>query len=394
WAPLMDRFAPKFLGRRRGWILISQVALALGLVGMAISAPEDGPTLIAVFAVFVAFASASQDIVIDAYSTDVLEPHERAAGASAKVMGYRFAMLVSATVTALVGDWVSWRAGYLVMAALMASAVLATLWAPRAPVVSAPRSLADAISKPLTEFFTRKRAVWLLVLVVVYKLTDAFAGTLFQAFLRQELGFSPTEIALINKNGGFAALLAGLAIGGIIMARIGLFRSLFLFGVLQALSNLVFMALAETAYDPLLATNLMWHQHHAGGLASGAFYAIAEVGKDYPLMVVSIVVENITGGMGTAVFVAFLMSLCDTRFTATQYALLSSLSSVGRTLIAPTAGPIVAATSWTTFFLITTLVAIPGLVLLLWLKPQIVGLDRRRPREVAPEPTPNPQPSS
>ncbi len=179
WSPLMDRFVPPFLGRRRGWMLVTQVALIGGLCGMALTSPMKGPLALAVFALFVAFASASQDVVIDAYSTDVLHEEERGFGAAVKVMGYRFAMLVAGGVAAIIGDVAGWPAAYLSMAGFMSVGVVATLLAPRPEItVAPPRTLATAVVEPLRELFSRRAALWVILAVVLYKFGDAFAGSL------------------------------------------------------------------------------------------------------------------------------------------------------------------------------------------------------------------------
>jgi len=345
WAPLLDRFVPPWLGRRRGWMLLTQLATIGGLLGMAASPPSVAPWLLAAFALLVAVASASQDIVLDAYRTDVLHDRERGFGAAVFVMGYRVAMLTAGGVAAVLGDHVGWSAAYLAMAAVMGVGILGTLVAPPPAFVDRPpRTLADAVVAPLRELFSRKAALWIVLAVILYKFGDAFAGTLFSAFLKKELGFSPTDIGIVRKSVGFASVMGGMLLGGLLMARLGLYRALLLFGVLQAASNGVFMALAEA-------------------------------GHDYPLMVASVAVENVTGGMGTAAFVAFLMALCDHRFTATQYALLSAVAALGRVVIGPLAGPAVEAMGWTAFFALTIAVALPGLALLVMLRRTIRGLE-------------------
>ncbi|TNF31425.1 MAG: MFS transporter [Deltaproteobacteria bacterium] len=345
WAPALDRFTPPFLGRRRGWALITQVAVAAGLVGMALTSPATGPAAVAIFALVVAFASASQDIVLDAYKTDVLHDRERGFGAAVFVTGYRLAMMVAGGVCAVLADELGWSAAYLAMAGLMGVGILATLAAPvpeYAP--KPPRSLGAAVVEPLVELFSRKAAIWILLAVVLYKVGDAFAAGLFTAFLKKELQFSPTEIGIVRKSVGFFATTGGILVAGIVMTRLGLWRSLLAFGVFQAASNVIFMVLAEA-------------------------------GHDYALMVTSVAVENVTSGMGTAAFVAFLMALCDHRYTATQYALLSSLAYLGRVVIAPLSGPAVEAVGWTSFFGLSIVAALPGLALLVVLRRNIRALE-------------------
>jgi PAT family beta-lactamase induction signal transducer AmpG len=349
WSPLMDRYTPPFLGRRRGWLLLTQLALAGAIAFMGTLSPRDSIWLLGATALAVAFLSASQDIVFDALRADSLAPEERGAGAAVSVFGYRIAMLVSGAGALILADqWLGWEATYWLMAALMAVGMIAT-WRVVEPEPSgaAPRTLADAVAKPFAEFFSRRGAVALLALVVLYKLGDAFAGNLTTAFLLRGPGFSLTEVGAVNKGLGLAATIAGALAGGALMAGLRLYRALLLFGVLQAVTNLGFMLLA------------------------GA-------GRDYGLMVAVVGLENLAGGMGTAAYVALLMALCDRRFSATQYALLSALSAVGRVYVGPAAGHLVDALDWGGFFLFTFAIALPGLALLAALRGRIEALDARR----------------
>lgn len=337
WAPLLDRFAPPLFGRRRGWILLAQIALLVTIGFMGTLSPRDTPWLLGGTALVVAFLSASQDIVIDAYRTDVLHETERGAGAAISVMGYRIAMLVSGGLALVLADQVlGWRGMYMLMGALMVVGMVATWFAPEPEDAGrAPASLGAAFVDPLREFLSRNGAWLLLLLIVLYKLGDAFAGTLTTAFLIRGVGFSATDVGAIYKALGLAATITGALAGGAWMAGLGLYRALMIFGVLQAVTNLGFMALAMA-------------------------------GKSYALMIAVVAAENLCGGMGTAAFVALLMSLCNHRFSATQYALLSALAAVGRVYVGPASGYLVVALGWAPFFLFTFLIALPGLWLL-WL---------------------------
>lgn len=334
WAPAMDRFAPPWLGRRRGWMLAAQVVLFAGIGTMALMAPERAPWLLGALALGVAFVSASQDIVFDAYRTDVLRPPERGLGAGVSVTGYRIGMLVSGALALILSDQIGWQATYLLMAGCMGLAVLTTLASPEPAVaVVPPRTLIEAVSGPMREFFSRPAALWFLLLIGLYKIGDAFAGSLTTAFLLRGVDFTPTEVGIVYKGMGLAATILGALVGGALMTRLGLFPSLLAFGVLQAVSNLAFMLLAWT-------------------------------GKSYPVMVGAVAFENLSGGMGTAAFVALLMALCDHRYTATQYALLSAAGAVGRVFVGPPSGFLVQGAGWVTFFFLTFLAALPGLWLL------------------------------
>ncbi len=346
WAPLMDRFSIPFLGRRRGWLVVTQGALLAIIAWMGTLAPGQSPWLLASLALATAFLSASQDIVFDAYRTDVLEAEERGAGAAVSVLGYRIAMLVSGGLALILADsWLGWTGTYWLMAALMLVGV-AAVWAAEEPAAPprAPHTLEEAVREPLAEFFQRDGAWVLLLVIVLYKLGDAFAGTLSTAFLIRGPGFSLTEVGLVNKWLGVAATILGALAGGALMARLKLYKSLLLFGVLQAVTNLGYMLLAMS-------------------------------GKSYALMVAAVAAENLCGGMGTAAFVALLMAMCERRYSATQYALLSALASLGRVYVGPAAGVMANSLGWPEFFFFTFLFALPGVAMLVWQRRRIEAID-------------------
>jgi PAT family beta-lactamase induction signal transducer AmpG len=348
WAPVVDRYAPPILGRRRGWMALMQLALAASIATMGLFTPDRALLTLALLAVMVAFLSATQDIAFDAYSTDVLHKDERGAGAAVKVLGYRLAMLVSGGLALILADsWLGWGNMYVLMGGLMAVAVLATLWAPEPErPAPPPRTLVQAVAAPLREFFTRRGALALLVLIVLYKLGDAFAGALSTTFLLRGAGFTPTEVGTVNKVLGLAATVVGALAGGAIMSRLGLYRALMLFGVLQAVSNL-------------------------------GYWLVAVQPGNLPLMAAAVGMENLCGGLGTAAFVALLMALCRQEFSATQFALLSALSAVGRTYLAGPLTPLlVEHLGWPAFFLATVVIALPGLVLLHLWRREIDALDQ------------------
>src|SRR3546814_159118 len=250
-APLVDRYAPPLLGRRRSWIFLTQLLLAASIAGMGLFSPGDKLGLMAALAVLVAFLSATQDIAFDAYSTDVLRKEERAAGAAIKVLGYRLAMIVSGGLALVLADqWLGWSNMYFLMGGFMAVCAIATILAPEPEVVArAPRTLTLAVVEPLVEFFKRRGAITILLLIILYKLGDAFAGALSTTFLLRGAGFSVSEVGTINKVFGLAATIVGALAGGAIMARLGLSRSLLLFGLMQAVSNFGYWVLAVTPPD-------------------------------------------------------------------------------------------------------------------------------------------------
>mgnify|MGYP003460611738 FL=1 len=333
WAPVMDRIVPPWLGHRRGWMIVTQTGLALALTLMAFIGPGSGAQIFAALALGVAFLSASQDIVFDAYRTDLLKPDERGLGAATWVMGYRIAMMASGSLTLIVAARLGWSSAYLCMAGLMALGIVTILMIPEPEAArAAPQSMSEAVWGPLSEFLSRPMALALLGLIVLYKLGDAFAGALTTSFLLRGMAFSSEDIGLVRAF-GIGATILGAFIGGGMMPQLGLFRSLMVFGVLQALSNLSFLWLA-------------W------------------VGKSYAVMAFAVGFENLTGGMGTAAFVALVMSLCNHRYTATQFALLSSVEALGRVFLGWPAAKLVGLAGWGPFFFVTFLAALPGLWLL------------------------------
>ena len=340
WAPLMDRVVPPWLGRRRGWMLMMQLGVALGLAAMAVTGPGDRPEILGMLALVVAFFSASLDIVFDAYRTDLLLRPERGFGAAVWVNGYRCALLLASAGALLLADHIGWQNTYLLLAALMATGVVTILVSPEPhEPTAAPASLAEAVGGPLKELFARPGVLGLLALIVLYKVGDAVAASLQTAFLIGGMGFSVSEVGYVKGLGLVATLIGALA-GGVAMAKLGMVRSLLLFGVLQAVSNLGFMWLA-------------W------------------MGKSYAVLTTSILVENVTGGMGTAAFVALIMSLCDHRYTATQFALLSSLEALGRVFSGRPSADLVELVGWTQFFFWSFLIALPGIWLVWVLRVQL-----------------------
>jgi len=344
WSPFMDRFVPPWLGRRRGWMFGTQLILMLAIGAMGFASPRHALWALAALSLIVAFTSASQDIVVDAYRTDLLHEKERGAGAALSVFGYRIAMLVSGALALILSDRIGWQSTYLLMAACMMIGIISSLSGPEPEKeIVPPKTLSEAVVGPLKDYFSRPSAVMILLLIVLYKLGDAYAGTMTTPFLIRGIGFSATDVGTVNKGFGLAALLIGAMFGGTLMVRLGLYRSLLFFGMLQAVSNLSFMLLA-------------W------------------AGKNYAVMIFAVGFENLTGGMGTAAFVSLLMTLCSHRFSATQYALLSSLASLGRTVIAPSSGYLVSSIGWATFFLVTAATALPGLWMIVHLKKEVEGI--------------------
>jgi PAT family beta-lactamase induction signal transducer AmpG len=344
WAPAFDHIrlpALGRLGRRRSWALLIQALLLAAIWVMGQSDPARDLMTTALLAAVVAFLSASQDIVIDAYRIELLTPEEQAAGAAATQWGYRFGLLASGAGALYAAQHAGWSTAYTIMAALMLVGMATVLLTPEPRVTrTAPRrsvaaTLRSAVVEPFADFMRRSGWVAVLVFIVLYKLGDAMAGTMANPFYL-DLGFSKDEIAAISKIFGLVATLAGVAAGGALAARLGLLRALLLCGVLQMLSNLTYALQAAVGHEPML-------------------------------LAATIFTENFTGGMGSAAFVAYLSNLCNTSFTATQYALFSSLAAVPTRFLSAPAGWIVDQTAWIPFFLITTAAALPGILMILWL---------------------------
>ena len=297
WSPFLDRFSLPFLNRRTGWIAFFQLTLVVSIAVLGFSDPHSRPWQCALFALIVAFCSASQDIVIDAYRADLLSTEERGPGAGVTVMGARIALIISGGVAISLAETWSWSSVYLLMASLMGIGLVTSFFAPAPTAVnSTPKSISEAVVLPFLNFFKRPGAFWLLALVVAYKLGDAVAGEMTTPFLFQ-IGFSKLDVGAVNKTMGMAMTIVGALIGGAVTSKIGVTKSLWTFGIFQMASNFVFIPLTF-------------------------------VGKHYWFMVSAVGVENICGGLGTAAFTAYLMSLTSRSFSATQYALLSSVMAL------------------------------------------------------------------
>lgn len=333
WSPLFDRYVTPFLGPRRGWVLILQLLLVVGLGIMGTIHPVSHTAVLAATALVVAFLSASQDIVIDAYRTEVLRPEERGPGASAYTVGARLALLISGAGALILADHMPWRVVYGVMAAGLAIGMFGTFWGPEPErIITHPRTLKAAVTEPLLEFFRRQGGVAIFFFVILYKFGDAFSVALATPFFL-EVGFTKTQIGTVFKGMGMIATIVGAVVGGGIVTKLGIHRSLWVFGVLQALSNLGYMA-------------------------------IASVGNNFSLLMGVIGFDQLCAGLGGAAFTAFLMAVCNVRFTATQFALLTSATALARTTVGAPAGYVVAACGWPMFFIISMLVALPALALL------------------------------
>ncbi len=338
WAPVMDRFTLPFLGRRRGWMLIAQIALIFSIAGLGLTSPGENPWMVALAAFVVTFFSASQDIVVDAYRREDLADEELGLGSSFYVNGYRVGMLLASGGGLIMADHMPFSMVYMIMAACMIPGVLTTLLTPEPALpMGTPRNMKEAVIDPLVEYFTRKGALWILAFILLYKMGDTMASAMTTPFYL-DIGFSKTEIGTVVKLFGFWATIIGSLIGGLMMLRLGINRSLWIFGFLQAVST-------------------------------AGFALLAKIGPVVPALAGVIAFENLSSGMGTAAYVAFMASITNKKFTATQYALLSSLMGIPRVFASAPTGFFVKHLGWAEFFIACALIAIPGMLLLLKFAP-------------------------
>ena len=338
WAPFLDRFTLPFLGRRRGWLLVAQVALIFSIVGLGSTDPGNNPWVVAFAAFLVTFFSASQDIVVDAYRREDLTDEELGLGSSLYVNGYRVGMLLASGGGLIMADHIPFSMVYMIMAACILPGVLTTLLAPEPEITfGKPKTIKEAAVDPLVEYFKRHGALWILAFILLYKIGDTMASAMTTPFYL-DIGFSKTEIGTIVKLFGFWATIAGTLIGGVLMLRLGINRSVWVFGFLQAIST-------------------------------ACFAILARIGHSVPVLSGVIAFENLSSGMGTAAYMAFMASITNKRFTATQYALLTSLMGVPRVLASAPTGFLAKNLGWGSFFIACTLIAIPGMLLLLKFAP-------------------------
>lgn len=337
WAPLLDRFHLPFLGRRRGWLIVVQLALFASIAVLSRIEPLENLKVTIVLAFLIAFFSATQDTLVDAFRRESLRDEEMGLGSSVYQMGYRIAMWLTGGFALVLAGQLSWNTAYLIMSFLMAVGVISTLWADEPPESqAAPKTMKEAVVAPLSEFFSRRSALLFLLFILLYKVGDAMAGNMLGKFY-VDLQFTPEEVGVIAKTMGPISAMAGTFIGGILILRLGIQKSLFGFGILQALSTLSFAILHQLG-------------HSLVGLTAVVFF------------------EDFSAGMGSAAFMAFMAVLTNRAFTATQFALLTSLMAVPRTLISSVTGYLVDGLGWTGFFVFCAAVAIPGLLLLVVIK--------------------------
>ncbi|MDG2106020.1 MAG: AmpG family muropeptide MFS transporter [Gammaproteobacteria bacterium] len=341
WAPIFDRYVISKLGRRRGWILITQVLLIFSIIGLGMTSPAMNAANVALLAIFVTFFSASQDIVIDAYRRESLSDNEQVLGASSYVLGYRIGMLSAGAGGLILADLMSYQFVYLIMALVMIGGVLITLIADEPVNFSEPSTFLDAVRNPFVEFFKRHGdsinnnisiPILILLFILLYKIGDTMAHSLSTNFYL-EMGYTKTEIGTVVKVFGLIATLAGAFIGGLLSIKIGLYKSLVSFGIFQAIATLGFVVLAISTKSLMLLASV-------------------------------ITLENLAAGMGYTAYLAFIANMTNKQFTATQFALMTAIMSLPRTLFSGSSGFLVEILGWEYYFIFCSLIAFPALIIL------------------------------
>ena len=342
WAPIFDRYIINALGRRRGWLIVSQVALIVSIIGLGMTNPSLSAFNVAVLALLVTFFSASQDIIIDAYRRESLLDEEQTLGASAYVLGYRIGALAAGAGGLILADYISYQLVYMFMAIIMLIGVSATIIADEPLQEDEPKSLKDAVINPFTEFFNRKgykSAILILLFVLLYKVGDTMAHSLSTNFYL-DIGFTKSQIGTVVKIFGLVATLIGAFLGGLISLRIGLYKSLIIFGLFQAIATL-------------------------------GFSVLAALGNYISLLMIVISLENLAAGMGYTAYLAFIANMTNKEFTATQFALMTALMSIPRTFFSGSSGYLVEMMDWQMYFIFCSLIAIPALIILMKIKRDI-----------------------
>lgn len=348
WAPLLDRYPLRLLGRRRGWILVMQLALASAIALLALQNPAAALMPIAVCALLIVFFSATQDIVIDAYRTDVTTPPERGLAAAANNLGYRAAAWLAFAFALVMADTLGWRPALLLVGGVMAAFSVATWLSPEPHYQEAPpRTLAESLLLPLRELLGSPGALALIVLIMMFKIGDAFALKFFTPFM-MDVGFTKTEIGLVAKSVMTTGTIVGAVLGGLWMVKLGLLRSMLFFGVLQTASNL-------------------------------SYWLLAVVGKNYALMITAVAIDNLASGMGNVASVALIMAMCHARFSAFQYALLSAFALLPRYGLGGPAGWVADAVGWDGYYVTSFIVGLPGIALVWLMRERIRRLDETGP---------------
>jgi len=334
WAPFLDRYIPPVLGRRRGWIFFMQLLLAVTLVMMGLYGhPRTHAIELAVLALFLSFFSATQDISIDAYRTDILQPSEWGIASAFYVTTYRIAIIASGGLALIFADHYGWKETYFLMAAIMMLMGIVTLLSPEPKIIQAPTTLKQAMSEPIKEFISRPYYKWALCFLFFYKFGDAFTISLSSAFLIKHLHYSLSIVGSVNKIIGVISAILGGLVGGFLFKKLGLYRALLYFGFGQALCSFLFMIQAL-------------------------------VGQNIGMLILTVFADNFLGGMSTVAFLAYITSICNKKTSAAQFALFSAISSLPRVFIGPIAALTIEWIGWPSFFFVSFFLSLPGLWLL------------------------------
>jgi PAT family beta-lactamase induction signal transducer AmpG len=350
WAPVVDRYRPPWLGRRRGWMFALQLLLIAGIASLGFVGASKVGMAIVILAMAVTFLSATHDISVDAYRADLLRPNERASGSATYALGYRGAALTAGALALALADVIPWPVVYWIMAGLMLVGFIPSLFGPEPEAAGAPRSLQAAVVEPLKDFFSRPGALAAIAFIMLYKVGDYVSTEVASLFL-VDLEFTNTEIATMNKTVAMAATIVGVMLGGGLVPKLGVRRSLIIFGFLQAIMN-------------------------------AGYLVLAVVGKNMALLGVAVGLDWFCGGLAAAAFAAYQLSLCNRRFSATQFAIIASASTVLGRLFTGGSGYVIGAIGWAQYFVLTMIIAIPGMVLAIWGPIE---------RAVAPAPAPAPE---
>lgn len=346
WSPFLDFYQVPKLGLRKGWIMLMQMTIAIGLFCLANLNPATNTYAVWMLAFLLATLTATQDIAIDAYRTDILHDNERGLGAAYYVFTYRLAAIVSGALALVFADYFGWRLTYECCAGLMLLLMLLTSRTPNIThQIATDKTIWRTMQVALTDLLSRENIIALLLFVCLYKLGDALALSLMTNFLMNVLGFTKTEIGIAYKTAGFIAAILGAIVGGAILTRRSLYFGLIAFGLAQAFSNLMFVVLAVSS-------------------------------KSFSLMAAALFIENFCGGLSTAAFFAFLMSMCNKKYTATQYALLSAVASLGRVYLGPVAAYLVAHLGWTLFYVWAFILSFAGVFILLLVNDKIMTYEQ------------------
>ena len=337
WSPIFDRFTILSLGRRRGWLLLLQISIFFAILAMGHSQPEKGGTHLTFFVVtacLITFLSASQDTVIDAYRREDLKNEELGIGSTYYIYGYRVGMIISSSGGLILSDYLSWNQVFYVISFFMIPLIIATLFYKEPKVtVPLPKSFQESVVNPFIDYFKNDSAILVLLFILLYKLGDAMATSITTPFYL-DMGFTKTEIGSVVKLFGFWATMIGSFIGGSVILKIGIKKALWCFGLLQMVSTL-------------------------------GFASLAVLGNSIIALTLVIIFENVSGGMGTSAFVAFMAMMTNKKYTATQYSLLSSLMGIPRVIISSLNGYLAENLGWFNFYILCTVIALPGLMILL-----------------------------